>query len=387
MDQVNTLISKLYVSSWESVQDRYDSIEFTRTGLYIYLISFLLLLLPLTIFTLEYLTGSLRQKLSLYRNPPPPPTKIKELRVYPIKSCRGFTVQKTRMLRTGLDLDRNWMFVDAVDYKFLTIRNLSEMTLIDTRISEKDELVVSVRGKEEMGFVIPAHPSRKWLEGNTTLNDGVVIWGQKVDAWVYPEGMTKSFAELFGKEVRLVYKGPTPRALVGNAAPERLGRTESTKFPDLMPVQISNFKSIEELNIRLEAQNESPTPIERFRPNIVVEGLTPWYEDSWKTVRINHGVSRNKSGGGELTRESSVTIDVAARCARCQVPNVDCDTAVKHKKQPWDTLMKYRRIDKGITFKPCFGMLCCPREEGDVAVGDWLEILEVTDQHDYMKGM
>jgi uncharacterized protein len=70
-----------------------------------------------------------------------------------------------------------------------------------------------------------------------------------------------------------------------------------------------------------------------------------------------------------------------------QVPNVDTETAEKNQRQPWNTLMKYRRIDEGITFKPCFGMLCVPRGAGgEVSVGMKVEVTEVTDKHRYMPG-
>lgn len=59
---------------------------------------------------------------------------------------------------------------------------------------------------------------------------------------------------------------------------------------------------------------------------------------------------------------------------------------------------RYRRIDKGINFKPCFGMLGVPRgyedtakddrenvSVGRVSVGDLLVIEERTDEHLYQK--
>jgi hypothetical protein len=248
------------------------------------------------------------------------------------------------------------------------------MTLINTAINDKDELEVSISTKQDVQFNIPAHPSKDWLGENTELTE-CEIWGEKVDGYVYSTKLTAPFCDFFKKDVRLVYKGPTPRVLRGNGSPKVLGRTESTKFADLMPIQVSNQKSIEELNFRLKFIGEKPISIERFRPNIVVEGESPWYEDVWKTVKM---------GPNE---KATVTMDVAARCARCQVPNVDPDTAVKHKKQPWDVLMSYRRVDKGITFKPCFGMLCVPREEGEITVGMDFKITEVTSQHKYIKGM
>jgi uncharacterized protein YcbX len=82
-----------------------------------------------------------------------------------------------------------------------------------------------------------------------------------------------------------------------------------------------------------------------------------------------------------------IVLDVTQRCARCRVPNVDSETAEEHKSQPWDTLMKYRRVDEGIKYKPCFGMLCVPRGSGgDVEVGMRLEVTQVTDSHRYVPG-
>lgn len=48
-------------------------------------------------------------------------------------------------------------------------------------------------------------------------------------------------------------------------------------------------------------------------------------------------------------------------------------------------MYKYRRVDEGIKFKPCFGMLCVPRGEGEVQVGARLEISEVTEYHKYIR--
>ncbi|KAJ9641020.1 hypothetical protein H2199_005688 [Coniosporium tulheliwenetii] len=302
----------------------------------------------------------------------PPPTEILSLRIYPIKSCRGFSVPSALLLKTGLDLDRNWMFIDASTRKFLTIRQLSKMTLIDTSLSPDDDtLTISIRNHADARISIPAHPSRDWLEAHTTLRS-VDIWGTSTDAWEYAPNLTAPFSEFFAKDVRLVYKGPTPRILRGNGAPEHLGRTEATKFADLAPVQPA------------QGRGEKEISIERFRPNIVVRGSVPWAEDSWKTLRI---ASTSKVSEEKTEKAGELVLDVAARCARCLVPNVDPDTAEKHKRQPWDMLMKYRVVDEGITYKPCFGMLCVPREEGRIEVGMSLEVTEVTGDHRYIKGM
>jgi hypothetical protein len=271
------------------------------------------------------------------------------------------------LLRTGLDLDRAWMFVHD-DMKFLTIRENAKMTLINTSISDDDELVAEATSIDPAAtFRIPAHPTRTWLEENTELRT-VQIWKNETDAWIYPAALTAAFRDIFGRNVRLALKGPSPRPLSGNAAAHRLGRTESARFPDLTPLMISNQRSVAELNTRLGAA----LTIERFRPNLIVDGEAAWCEDRWKTLRLG--------AGGPV-------IDVTSRCGRCQVPNVDPDTGDKHKLEPFSTLMKYRRIDQGLPYTPCFGMLCVPRDEGDVAVGMEVDIIEETDAHKYVSGL
>ena len=321
-------------------------------------------------------------------------TEISQLRVYPIKSCRGVMVNSTVLTRKGLDLDRNWMFVNPdKDNKFQTIREISQLTLVDTALatpnsstadgSEDDlELVLSIRNKPEERVRIPARPSQEWLEKNTKLVQ-VEIWGQKTDGWIYGDEVNKMFQDLLQKPVALVYKGPTPRLAGANGRKELLGRDESVNFPDFLPILITNEQSIKELNSQLKKGGHDEITIERFRPNIVVKGdgalVHAWAEDEWKTVRVINGSVPPDSMVN--FGPPCIDIDVCMHCARCQVPNVNPDTAEKHPKQPWDTLVSYRRIDEGIKFKPCFGMLCCPRTEGPVQVGMKLEVLETTKNH------
>ncbi|KAI9172607.1 Mitochondrial amidoxime-reducing component 1 [Paramyrothecium foliicola] len=304
-------------------------------------------------------------------------SEIIDLRLYPIKSCRGIQVKSARLLKTGLDLDRNWMFVSAENREFITIRGNSQMTLIRTAVDfDKDNLTITLEGNKDFSLVIPAHPTQEWLEKNTQLRKGI-IWGQETDGFEYAKDLTQPISDFLGMDVRLLYKGPTPRVLRGCGAPDHLGRKEATKFADMMPVLVSSMSSITELNQRLRRIGEEEISIERFRPNIVIRGGKPWSEDNWKTVRVN-------AAGDD---DAAVTMDVVCRCLRCQVPNVDPDTAEKNPRQPWDLLTKYRRIDPGLKFKPSFGMLCVPREEGVVTLGKELEVTGTTNDHFFISPM
>ena len=276
------------------------------------------------------------------------------------------------------------MWVTYPKYEFLTIRQNARMTLIRTSYDAKtDTLTVTAPAPhsidEKLEFSVPAHPSKDWLAANTESHSAK-IWSTITSSRVYSTELTEPFNAFFGKEVRLVYKPPVsddPRQLGSNGAKKILGRDASTCFPDMMPVLVGNKSSIDELNARLKAAEDLTIDVRRFRPNVLVKGdaNAPWDEDRWKTIRITP-----QSGKGAMR------LDITQRCARCHVPNVDPETAEEHKRQPWDTLMKYRRIDEGIKFKPCYGMLCVPRETGELKIGMKFEVTEVTDKHRYIAG-
>ena len=321
------------------------------------------------------------------RPPIPPPTTITSLRVYPIKSCRGFEVDSTRLRKSGLTLDRNWMFIDKATRKFLTIRGDPSMTLIDTAISDgegefqgQQMLDISIHNTEGR-VTIPAFPTQSWLDSNTTL-ETVEIWEQNTDGYIYSEEINSIFSKFFDKPVCLVYKGPTHRLVAINGKPELYGKDVPHHFADVMSLQVASEASIKDLNKRLNIPQGSPETltIERFRPNIIIRGRDdhPWEEDTWKRIRISTSLPHEEA-------LYKLDLDVVARCARCQVPNVNPDTAEKNPTQRWDTRMKFRRVDEGgpAQNKPCYGMMCIPKNEGKVAVGATLEVLETTDKHLY----
>lgn len=259
------------------------------------------------------------------------------------------------------------------------------MTLINTAVDDaSDSLVITIGHDSDKQVKVPIHPAQAWLDENTETIS-VDIWEHITDAYAYTDPKIQAlFSEFFGEEATLVMKGRQERLTTGNGDPKIIGRRETVNFPDVLPIQIASESSLTELNARLKERGESEITIERFRPNIIIRGDEAWSEDSWKTVRINGDSSllTTITGGNR----NALDIDVVARCARCTVPNVNPDTADKNPHQPWDMLVSYRRIDEGIKFKPCFGMLCCPRNEGRVEVGMRFEVMEITQAHRYIKG-
>jgi uncharacterized protein YcbX len=73
-------------------------------------------------------------------------------------------------------------------------------------------------------------------------------------------------------------------------------------FADGFPVLVCNAASLADLNTRLPAA----IPMERFRPNVVLEGLPAWAEDRIDTLTL-----------GE------VTLRLVKPCTRCTIPSID----------------------------------------------------------------
>jgi uncharacterized protein YcbX len=105
-----------------------------------------------------------------------------------------------------------------------------------------------------------------------------------------------------------------------------------TEFSDGYPVLVISRASLEDLNSRLP----KPLLMERFRPNLVIDGVEPYAED-----RIH-----------EL-RSDGLTLRVVKPCTRCSITTTDQQAGVVDGDEPLRTLKSYRfdRELRGV----CFG--------------------------------
>jgi uncharacterized protein YcbX len=115
-------------------------------------------------------------------------------------------------------------------------------------------------------------------------------------------------------------------------------------FADAYPVLLISDASLGQLNSKLD----SPLPMNRFRPNVVVSGWRAHEEDEFAGIRI-----------GELGFRA------AKRCGRCSVTTTDQDTG-KVGVEPLRTLAKYRLSDQSVQF----GAYFVPETGGSIRVGD-----------------
>lgn len=257
---------------------------------------------------------------------------VSELYIYPVKSLGGFSITEAKVTATGLEYDRRWMLVDR-NGVFMTQRNHHEMALLQTAITPEGLYIAHKhfpRKNITIPFITYGHCTKK-----------VQVWNDTCDAWCYDDPrMDAWFHEMLGVDCELVYMPDNTRRMVDK---DYAKNNEITSFSDGYPFLIIGQSTLDELNSKLE----EPIPINRFRPNIVFTGATPFGEDSWKHFTID-------------------TVDFfgVKTCARCAIPTINQETAVAGK-EPTRTLATYRTFDKKIKF----GMNLLHKGNGVIKVG------------------
>jgi uncharacterized protein YcbX len=135
------------------------------------------------------------------------------------------------------------------------------------------------------------------------------------------------------------------------------GVPAQTRFADGYPLLLTSTASLADLNRRLAAAGRAALPMNRFRPNLVVDGIEAFEEDY---------VESFSAGGIELRPVKP--------CARCPIPSIDQATGVPGP-DPLDILQAYRanpRMDGAV----CFGMNCIVSAgaHGRLQVGQQLDV-------------
>ncbi|MCC2974085.1 MOSC domain-containing protein [Massilia sp. IC2-476] len=273
---------------------------------------------------------------------------VTELIIYPIKSCAGISVPEAQFLVSGLVAggvhDREWMLVTR-DGQFLTQREYPRMALLTPRIIG-DAVEVSAPGMPPLRLPL-AHDAG--APGIT-----VQIWDHSVLAADCGDAAAAWFGDAIGGACRLVrfrpdVQRPTSTKWTGSAPSE-------TRFADGYPILVIGQASLDDLNSRLVAAGRTALPMNRFRPNLVVDGLEAFEEDYVESF----------TGGGLALRP-------VKPCARCPIPAIDQATGIPGP-DPLDILQAYRanpRMEGAV----CMGMnaIVTAGEGGRLHIGQELD--------------
>jgi uncharacterized protein len=274
---------------------------------------------------------------------------LTQLFLYPIKSCAGMAVQSATLLESGLMADgvhdREWMLVTE-EGQFMTQREFPRMAVIQPR---PDGNSLRVRAAALPDLLLPL----AWNDDAAVRQ--VRIWDDLVDALDAGDAAAAWFSGLLDVRCRLVrFRRETVRP---TSVKWTGGVPSQTRFADAYPLLLIGQASLDDLNARLRAAGRSSLPMERFRPNLVVDGLEAFEEDYLASLAAG-----------------PVEIRPVKPCARCPIPSIDQATGVPGP-DPLDILQTYRanpRLDGAI----CMGMNCILTSGAgsSLAVGQELDV-------------
>ncbi len=254
------------------------------------------------------------------------------LNVYPVKSCRGIALDSARVTGAGLERDREWMIVTP-EGRFVTQREEPRLARIAVALAD-DALVLSAEGAGELRVALDS--SARLAAGSRASQaraDGSVV---EVTVWrdhcrAIDEGVEAArwLTALLGHPVRLVrfdpaQDRPSDPAWTG-------GLRALNRFSDGFALLAISTASLADLNERLA----EPLPMNRFRPNLVLEGLPAYGEDGIADLAVNE-----------------VRLRRVKPCTRCIITTTDQASGVRMGDEPMRTLKTYRwdPVLKGVAF-------------------------------------
>jgi uncharacterized protein YcbX len=250
--------------------------------------------------------------------------RIARLFVYPVKSCAGVELAEATLTEPGLDLDRAWMVVDEQG-DFLSQRELPRMALIRPQLKHQD-VVLRAPG------MLALHLSIEAVEQPVKVR----VWDDEVQAYDMGAVAAQWFSDFLGRRVRLARFDPEWRRL--SSLEWTHGVEAPNQFSDGYPLLVASSASLDQLNEKLAAAGQPPVGIERFRPNIVLDGLQAHDEDRLSSLRI--------------AADQPVELKPVKPCARCPIPDIDPATG-ESSPAVGDALRSYRRDERvggAITF-------------------------------------
>ncbi|SNS42802.1 hypothetical protein SAMN05421640_0096 [Ekhidna lutea] len=256
--------------------------------------------------------------------------KVSGLYIYPIKSLKGIALQEVEVMEKGFRYDRRWMLVNEQN-GHITQRTHPHLSQIGISLTA-ESIIASHRDMPDLKIPITLENGR---------NIQVTVWNDSVEALEAPQSISEWFSKIAGEPCKLVFMPEDGSRPVN---PDRAINGENVSFADAYPYLIIGQSSLDDLNSRLEEK----LPMNRFRPNIVVEESKPYEEDHWEDIQI----------GG-------LKFHVTHPCKRCVFTTIDQDTG-KKAAEPLKTLATYRREGKDVIF----GVNTLALETGTIKLGD-----------------
>ncbi|KAI0870957.1 MOSC domain-containing protein [Hypoxylon argillaceum] len=346
-----------------------------------------------------------------------PPT-VQSLLIYPVKSCGAIEVARSRVLPQGLEFDRLFTFaqlkspfpvsLDATSeaksqhrWEFVTQRQFPRLATVKVDLWLPDEmklrkqsmkptreafLILRFPWKEhgwrgllsvimaklgggaaaepEMEILLPVDfPSAAEIQDKGYKFEDVKIWKEVVTALNMSTELPRELMLHLGvsNKLGLFRIDPSKLREVYRCAPlkDDAGYQPVTGFQDAYPLHMITLNSLQQFSEEVPKDEQlKEIDVRRFRANIILSGVPPYDEETWKKARFKPG----KSG-----LNNDAVFHISCRTVRCKMPNVDPDTGDRHPREPDHSLRTRRDVDKGAPLNGCLGMQLTPLFEVDEA--------------------
>ncbi|XP_053164598.1 mitochondrial amidoxime reducing component 2-like [Hemicordylus capensis] len=267
--------------------------------------------------------------------------------IYPVKSCKGVPLERAEVtemgLRSGDMRDRFWLVIKE-DGHMVTARQEPRLVLISV-LCENGHLILNAPGMKEL--IIPVQvPGQNPVKNCRVF--GLDIQGRdcgdEVAHWLTTFLKSEPY-RLVHYELHMA-----PRKCNKIHIPFRAN--DEVPYSDCAPLLIISEASLEDLNTRMEKK----VTMQHFRPSITVSACSAYEEDTWGRIIIG-----------------DVELKEVMACGRCILTTVDPETGIIDRKEPLETLKRYRMCDPALKaiYKsaPLFGSFFGIDKAGTIEVG------------------
>ncbi|WP_049563929.1 MOSC domain-containing protein [Nonomuraea sp. SBT364] len=264
---------------------------------------------------------------------------VSELTYYPIKGCAGTSAGEAVLTPAGLAHDRSFMVVSEQGV-FRTQRRDPRMALIRPGVSADGErLTLRAPGTETLRLRVDTSGERRPVDLFGTGYLGI-DQGEAAAEWL---------SQVLGGSSRLVRVPPEHHRVTSGSTPGTAG------YADSSALLVLSRSTLGLLDGKLAARGAGPLPMNRFRPNIVVDG---WEEPHTEDRAHRVGIGETEIGHAKLA-------------IRCAVTMVEQETGRKAGPEPLRTLATYRRAARGgVAFGSRFAVI----RPGKISVGDVVRV-------------
>ncbi|KAM9961602.1 hypothetical protein ACTFIR_004456 [Dictyostelium discoideum] len=323
---------------------------------------------------------------------------IDKIIIYPVKACKGIEVNKCKLTEYGFENDRRWMVIK--DNRYVGQKPYPVLSTVKTEFSEDGLFLIISKVGIKKQLKISTKPlnssemNPELIYSNISTLDNIsqcYDQGDEAAQWfsniMNDSSGTIRFVQMCPPDL---WKRNIRKHIGDNLKTNSINHDNEKEYKNSLSnscqIMFLSKSSIDDLNKRVEKnriengesiKDKSSLKYDRFRPNLIINGTTPFQEDDWKSIEIE-----NKSIT-TTTTTTTIELKIADGNARCPVVTIDQDMGVLdpyNDDEPLRTLKTFRKVDCVIGQKVLFGTYAVtnPKDFGKfIYVGDKINILKV----------